>query len=353
METEDPAGNRVTLEYDAENRLVRRTARTASGTVGPAWESFSYGPLGELLEARDSDGNAVAFSYDGFGRKEAETQNGKTVSYAYGNDGRISSETLPSGRVLDYARDALGRPTGMAEGSGQSARTLAQYQYSGPFPSGTLLGNGTAESRLYQNGRPAALALSVPGSQAPLRAYSYAYDRNSNPLSDGEGGYAYDALSRLSSAGYGTESESFAYDRAGNRTVRTSTGTETGTADYARNPLDQYPEIARTLSGGTQTGSYRFDPNGNLVETDRLVLEYDWHSRLRKVTEKEWTETGSLGPRIPEAYFLGSETGSGSETGTGTGTGSGAEPPPDSGSGSGTGTGETSTGTVLPPDTGT
>ena len=58
---------------------------------------------------------------------------------------------------------------------------------------------------------------------------------------------------------------SYTYDSAGNRTKLTATGTESYVIDYTYNNVNQLTSETKTESGATETTSYTYDANGNML----------------------------------------------------------------------------------------
>ena len=81
----------------------------------------TYGPAGQLLEARREDGGVTKYEYDGEGnlvRKfdvgtgaNAERPGGGEWRYQWGGTGTLAGVTRPDGGIVRFTYDALGRRT--------------------------------------------------------------------------------------------------------------------------------------------------------------------------------------------------------------------------------------------------
>lgn len=207
----DGRGVRSTYGYDALNRL------TSVGYDGSPDENVTYGydtcagGVGALCSVTDGTGQR-SFGFDGLGRPANQTWStgGRTfsTSFTWTSGGRLASMTYPSGRVMTYARDALGRITAITNGT---QTLLSGRSYRGDMVAGQTMGNGVAETRAYDtDGR---LRNWTIGSTA----LSFQLDANGNVVGSTVGGnaasYSYDAEDRMTSGPGG----SFSYDLNGNR----------------------------------------------------------------------------------------------------------------------------------------
>jgi len=138
-------------------------------------------------------GGSIQYAYDVGGRLLTEvhiviavsTPNGTptpttyTTSYAYDNEGRLSGMTYPSGRVLTYTRDALGRISQISSlHNGTTVVLVNNVQYQ-PFGSVASYTNSAGKSYMRsfdQSGRITAYTLNG-------LARSLAYDGASNVTS--------------------------------------------------------------------------------------------------------------------------------------------------------------------------
>jgi RHS repeat-associated protein len=202
----DSAEN-VTYTYD-QNGHGAGIGRLTSVTDQPGTLSRNYDQLGNLLTDVRVAGTSTL-----------------TTGYTYDLANRVSSITYPSGAVVTYNRDTMGRIASVsAQSPGGSAVPVVSsiaYEPFGPY-SDLTFGNGVSETRNFdQDYRLTAL---TDVGTSPLQNLSYAYypTNNVHTITDAvtpgnSQSFAYDTLQRLIQAqgGYGTEALS--YDSDGNR----------------------------------------------------------------------------------------------------------------------------------------
>ena len=116
----DARGVTITYSYDSLDRLTGRTYSNGDPTVTYAYDQstcIGQSPcynVGRRTSVADAAGTE-SLSYDTMGREwgEQRTTNSitKTTDYAYNFDGSLSTLTYPSGRVITYTPDSVGRPS--------------------------------------------------------------------------------------------------------------------------------------------------------------------------------------------------------------------------------------------------
>ena len=228
---------------------------------------------------------------------------GQTYVTEYGYDlaDRQVQIVYPSGRIVDYARDSIGRVTGVttradAASASVTIATEVTWQSFGPLD-GLNWGDGSIGTypltRTYDlDGRLSSSAIfdnvGFTGTQQDL---SYGYDLagnietitdNRTPASSET--YDYDELHRLTGAtgAYGTEG--WDYDAVGNRIARTAGAvSETYAYDAFSNRL-----LNVAAGGGTRTLTY--GDSGNTASDDDgagavLGFAYDSTDRLVGVSQ--------------------------------------------------------------------
>ncbi len=273
----DRVGNRTVI-IDA-NGQVRR---------------FAYNAANEQTSATDGIGRVTGWLYDAFGRvTRLDDPRGDPFDLIFQYDGRDRRTSIAAGNsanltTITMAYDALGRRTGLVDGSGttsfqydplgrtvqvQAPKTgLVAYTYS-PRGQRTALqypGGATANYTYYPDGQLATVA----SGATTLATYTYDSVGRLDSAQRANGAttaYRYDGADRLldlETTANGTTVSRFQYqvDRLGLRLAADET---IGTA--IRNVQYTYDGLLR-LTGATEQGSttsstaYQYDKVGNRVE---------------------------------------------------------------------------------------
>jgi YD repeat-containing protein len=327
-----PSGRVTAWTYDAADRVVRETVTDGAATVADV--ATAYDALG--LPASVDDG-AVRVQYAWTGPADAPQPPGRlkradwtvrgipvgSVSAAYDARGRRTAVTGPAGEVTTFVYDAADRVAKIlrrAPGETADRRFAEMLWRPGGLPKETRLGNGAVKTYAWDAaGRLAALDLAAPSGRL-LSSIGYAYDARGNRTRaslrhlGATIDYGYDALSRLVSerceaAGAGPEpwenvfsdlppgnegdpaapvtavpappaaglpawQAAYAYDGAGNRTLKDDSRLGRFAYDY-----DAAGRLALESVGGHSVADpsasvlpplplygYTYDPDGNLVE---------------------------------------------------------------------------------------
>jgi RHS repeat-associated protein len=258
----DARGVTASYSWDALNRLTGISYPATGENVSLTWDSCTRGK-GRLCGVTDSSGT-WAYVYDGFGRVSSSTWTtggvSFTTSYSWTPTDQIASITYPSGRVVAYTRDSLGRVAAVAS-AGSTLVSGRTYRADG-LVSGQTFGNGLVDARTYDTlGKLSAWTL---GS---VDARTYGFDANGNITSITASGfgstYGYDWLDRLISE----PAQSFTYDPNGNRTTD-------GAGGYSylanSNQLTVSPQgvVSLDAAGNTTSSSgltFGFNQAGKLV----------------------------------------------------------------------------------------
>ena len=268
-----PAGDSITMTYDAAGRPVSVTHADAATTVtynpqtgqvatlsSSAGDTYTMTYDGSLLKTASLSGGAVSgtvsYGYDTFFRPTSIAVNGDPVALAYDKD-----DLLLSAGVLTLTRSTASGLTSTAAVDGLT--TASALDSTGAVTSANTSANGTAMYS-YQLQRDAINRVTrnvetVSGTTTDTR-------------------FAYDSAGRLSAVTRdGVTVAAYEYDANGNRTRRTSSaGMETGTVD-AQDRLASY--------GAT---TYQYTEAGELLRTitgpDSSTYHYDALGALRWVT---------------------------------------------------------------------
>jgi RHS repeat-associated protein len=223
-------------------------------------------------------------------------------SYTYDLVGNVTSATYPSGRIVSFARDILGRITGIAtnQSAGAPSQTVASsvgwIPYSGV--SSLTFGNGVVEtfSRDTDDRITGVVAQTASSANVVNRTLAWTgetldsitdnqFPGNTPPFTytAQSQAFTYTPTHRLASAiGY-YGSYAWAYDPTGNRTSETANSVASA---YA------YPSTSNQLASVTPSGgtarSFAYDAAGDITSDSAsvggagpaLTYEYDAEARL-------------------------------------------------------------------------
>lgn len=305
----DAAGNRTKATdargiiteytYDALNRL---TAKSFPGTpaenVTYTYDSTAGGNkgVGRLTGIADPSGSTtLTYDHRGNVTQDARTIGGQSYATAYAYDlaDNISAITYPSGRIVEYAYDTLGRISGVTTkaSAGASSETVASsvaYQPFGPLK-GLTYGNGLSLVRTFDNdGRIASHRVSFGAQDTQNVAYGYDTASNITSITDSVNGsrsetFSYDALYRLITASGAYGYLTYDYDAVGNRTNHAKSGSYSELYSYAT-------DSNRLLSviRGADTRSFTYLPSGQVSRDNRntsqdYALGYDAAGRFKQL----------------------------------------------------------------------
>jgi RHS repeat-associated protein len=276
----DARGVTTTHTRDAAGRILTTAYSTGAPSVSYAYDAGAFGK-GRLTGITEGVGT-VNTTHDALGSvvEEQRTVGGVlwTTTYTYDAAGRVATLALaPGGATLTFARDAIGRVSGITASDGVSSRVIvsgASYLPFGPLRH-LMLGNGVpVDHQLDLDYRPAHFTAGA------VLDRSYAYDAAgdlvaiTDAVNPGESqAFGYDAARRLTAAtgAYGTET--YAYDAVGNRTSVTRNG--------AINTYS-YGAASQRLLGitGSTAEAFAYDPAGNATTVGGISLTYDENNRV-------------------------------------------------------------------------
>jgi RHS repeat-associated protein len=316
IQFQDANGSVTTNHFDALSRLISTTVARAANVVGTTAETCQYDGLSRLTLATDNndpndstDDSAITYAYDSLSRVVEETQqigptNALAIDSAWVGLNRAGT-TYPNGRQITKTFDSLHRLTSVSDLS--NSAPIATYSYIGrtrvgerAYPQNdtalTFFDNGNANDIGYDGLRRPVEMRSIGGTNDDmLVGFDYTYDRDSKPLSetklhalnDSEL-YDYDSAYRLLEFGRGTlNSNSTAIVMPSLSTTLQTNWTLDGVGNWniVDNETRQYNSfnelIQRSNTVATVLG---YDRNGNETNTGSLVLQYDFHNRLRTVS---------------------------------------------------------------------
>ncbi len=303
--TYDRAGNRITqtdargitstYTYDALNRITAISYPSGTENVGFAYDQAnsttgctgSY-PQGRLTTMTDPSGQTT-YCYDRRGNvlKKTQLTAGVTlvVAYTYTLADRLASLTYPSGAIVSYVRDAVGRIVQVKRkvDAASANVTIVSNASWNPFgPLNTLTyGNGRTLTKSYDQDYAIDKVVSSDPNGLVLD-FSTDVMGNIKDASNSVGPavktrkYLYDNLYRLSRVDTGSDVlvEDYAYNKTGDRTLK----------QLGAQAPQVYTYLVGTHRLGSVDGTSRtLDNNGNLISIDsgRAHPEFTFNERNR------------------------------------------------------------------------
>ena len=307
----DAAGNRIsqtdargvtsTYTYDRVNRLVGIGYPTTSLNITYGYDqpdaktgcSGSF-PIGRLTRMTDASGSTT-YCYDRRGNVTKKTQvvgaATQVVQYTYTTADRIASISYPSGGIVTYARDALGRIASVTRRASPVVRESVLVDSTAYLPFGPLttltFGNGRTQTKTYDQDYAID---SISGTPAGALTLDFGVDVMGditsasgliNPTTP-DRVYQYDPLYRLKGASTGSSSplEAYTYNKTGDRLSAALNGAPA--MPYTYGPTDH-----RLMSVGATARTY--DNNGNTLTgtlgVPGFTFSYDDRNRLATATK--------------------------------------------------------------------
>lgn len=276
----DGNGGAIQYGYDALNRLTSlQPVNFPSQSIALYYdEPGATNGIGRITRVVDASGN-ISYNYTPRGRIASETHtvggNSYTVRYNYDSADQLIGMTYPSGRIVTYSRDSVGRISGATTTLGATTQTLASaiaYAPFGPLTSLTY-GNGITLSRSYDT--QYRLSSLVAGTTLSRNYQFYGNDdiASINDAASGLQTLNYDPDRRLDASLSPAASLSWSYDGNGNRLTSTAgSSTTTYAIDTASN---------RLLSFGDGKGTtVTYDADGNTASLGSDTFTYDAFNRL-------------------------------------------------------------------------
>lgn len=302
--THDAAGNPIqrtdargvvtAYSHDALGRLLALDVPTSgedssySYDVAPGFcPSAATHAVGRLAQAQNAAAT-LSYCYDDEGRiarKRQAVASGPTgdVAYAYSAGGHLASIEYPSGALVSYERDALGRITAIRfkatpASAQQDLVIAARHLPFGPL-AGITFGNGRTLDRTFNaaytidgiadsQGDGVQLTL----SKDPLDNVT-AVDERTSASTTLYRWMGYDGQNRLTTMeGGGVTKETFTYDATGNRLSKRKGSLANYSYGASSHRLNQVGTVART-----------YDAAGNTTAIGPQLFTYDDYGRLRSV----------------------------------------------------------------------
>ncbi len=313
----DPAGNLiqkvdangtiVNYTYDALNRLTAiQFPSDSNQNITFTYDSLSVtNGIGRLTGRVDPSGS-YTFYYDAQGNlnKEEKTINSVlyTTQYAFNKNNFMTSITYPTGRVITYTTDQVGRISQVSTTLNGQPKTLASGIDYMPFGGIKALtyGNALTLNQGYDN--QYGISSIVVGQILNL-AFGYDPNGNINSILDvvnppgGQplefpGTYSYQTGTNKLTHIEGTPSIDYGYDLNANITTE-----NTWTYVY-----DLSNQLIRVLQGGNQVGEYTFNGAGQRIKKviggATKIFHYDLRGHII-------AETDQNGQTLAEYVYLG------------------------------------------------
>ena len=287
----DSSGRATSIAYPsatAEN-VTYTYDSTTSGNKG----------IGRLTSVTDQSGS-TALVYDALGRVTSETRvigsQTYTTAYAYDAADHLTEITYPSGRIVTYARNALGQVSGVTtkQNSGASAvnvATTVTWKPMSDLMAGMTHGNGLATTVGYDlDYRLTSLLLQDGATDISSLSYTYTDGMNLTAVNDNvtsanSASLSYSPANRLATANGAWGNASFSYDGVGNRLSDVNT---VGAVTTTR--LAAYDTVSNRITGMTENAaalrSYTHDAAGNIITDTRPgeVFAFTYNARNRPVS---------------------------------------------------------------------
>lgn len=229
----------------------------------------------------------------------------KTVAHNYDSASRLSALTYDgtqqAGNIVYNAADQTTQIKIGASGANQVTEDYAFDPQTGLLTDQTAtMGSTTLIDLSYDYGRNGSIG-SLNGKTGHVTKISNNLDSDKNRY------YEFDALGRLTKARgakTGLWTQTYTYDRYGNRTNVTATGTA---ADSSPIPIDGVPNLTYdNTSNRITTSGYEYDVAGNQIRSlaedgvTWLLYEYDAANRIRAVRKDDVNQT------VVQAFVYGS-----------------------------------------------
>lgn len=261
------------ISYFTYDGLGRKTLEDYP--IGTPDVSYEYDDNSNL-KAIDNGASRIDYIYDLNDNLDLEAVSIDAklfnVDYAINELDQVDSITYPSGRVVDYAPDALGRVSKV----GDYVNSISYYP------------NSAARQMVYANGQVTDYTINqrqwvdgiTVGSTSTIVDISYGYDETGNisSITDGvesaySGAFTYDGMGRLDTANGNWGLGSYVYDELGNIT-KVILGGGTRKLAYSRSNLLK----TTTLPDGNH--GYAYDDYGNVTTNDRFNYIYNDANQL-------------------------------------------------------------------------
>lgn len=306
----DARGNKTSYVYDPFDRLWQTyypNPSTPGSTSTTDYEQLTYDGDSRVQQRRLRDGQTISFGYDNLSRLLSKTYSSGdgTLSFAYDLLSRVGTVTKPSGNVITYGYDALGRVISEGQPFGSAS---SQYDAAGRRTRLTWNDGFYVTYEYFATGEMSVIRENGAGSGPGVLA-TFGYDdlgqrvtltRGSGTVTTGlydygaaprlgclwedlNGGTTQAACSTTPTAAAQDQEVNFAYSPASQISRRTSandayTWTQSYNVNrgYTANGLNQY------TASGSITPTY--DARGNLTSAGGTTYSYTSENLLTAAT---------------------------------------------------------------------
>ncbi|WP_438433841.1 polymorphic toxin-type HINT domain-containing protein [Gorillibacterium sp. sgz500922] len=281
----DRAGQKATYAYTPYNEEQRVTYRNSTGQE-LYWNETAYDPTTRLVTAETtSEGEDIAYQYDGWKRKTGQTVAGRTYQLTYDAYDRLASLTYPDQAAAQYTYDSLGRMKTVT----YPGMDTVTYDYTvGPNENRYLIHYGDdLVQETVRDGLEELVSVEHRRENDVLWAESYQQDGfgNISEIQNGDTTYtfAYDRLNRIKQETRPAGDWKYEYDPKGNRfamempatildggllsgglldDVSVDVSLLTGERQYTFNARNQLASLAHTAIVLPSTASYTYYGDG-------------------------------------------------------------------------------------------
>lgn len=288
LSTTDHLGRTTEFQFDALNRLTRRTDAQGSATryaydgngnrvattdaLGRQ-QTAAYDAANRLVEAHDALGVLTHRAYDNVGNLIAETQaagtaEARTTRFEYDLNNRLTASTDPEGNRQAYAYDAVGNRLQVVDGRGNAS----QYVYDARNRLVKTIDPLGFETRSEYDGVGNRIALI--DARGGITRFEFDAGNRLIATTDAEGRLSQFEFDRqgnrvIQRSAVGTIAEAltqFEYDAEGNLRAVVDAAGQRATSDFDR----VYNRVGTTDGNGHST-SYAFDAVNRLLEVTDAV----------------------------------------------------------------------------------
>lgn len=319
----DARAIQTNYSYDALNRVTLRDYSDSTPDVTYTYDNGTNAK-GRLTKVSSTVSTTEYTGFDLLGRvlshKQTTDGNAYTTAYSYNLSGALMEEIYPSTRVV---RNVLNNNGDLSQVQSKKNVNAGFWNYAEHFTftaagavSSMQLGNGKWESTVFNSRlQPTQIALGSTQNGIDKLKLNFDYgttDNNGNvkgqtitvPTEVRNGttyngftatqNYIYDSLNRLSQAGegvapvggayYNSWTQTFTYDRYGNRRFNTSNPNYTTTLPVGCSTAQCNPTIDTANNQFTTGQGYTYDMAGNLItDAQNRTFTYDAENKQTEV----------------------------------------------------------------------